>query len=88
METAAVARRGAIPEFADDGDAEHDFLRGAIQAISTGWLTRERREERSGEQAVSLARNAYSSTVIGFSVPLRGGWNPQAEAYRNNLIRR
>ena len=32
-----------------------------------------------------FSTNAYSSTVIGFSVPVRGGWSVQAEASRNNL---
>ena len=32
-----------------------------------------------------FSTNSYSSTVVGVSAPLRGGWQMQFEAFRNNL---
>ena len=62
------------------------FIRGAIQA-NLKWLSAYADFEK-GDDLVSrsvFSTSAYSTTVIGVSVPLKGGWNLQAEAFRNNL---
>jgi hypothetical protein len=62
------------------------FFRGAIQANLRRFSAYANFEK--GNDLVNrsvFSTNAYSSTVIGFSAPLFGGWNLQAEAFRNNL---
>ena len=62
------------------------FFRGSIQA-NLGRLSAYANFEK-GNDLVNrsvFSTNAYTSTVIGFNTPLFGGWNLQAEGFRNNL---
>jgi hypothetical protein len=62
------------------------FFRGSIQANVKRFSIYANFEK--GNDLVNrsvFTTNAYTSTVIGFNMPLRGGWNLQVEAFRNNL---
>jgi hypothetical protein len=62
------------------------YLRGAVQT-NLKWISAYVNFEKGNDlvnQSV-FSTSAYSDTVIGFNIPLRRGWNLQAEASRNNL---
>ena len=62
------------------------FFRGSIQANLrrlSAYANFEKGNDLVNRSVFST--NAYTSTVIGFSAPLFGGWTLQAEAFRNNL---
>ncbi len=72
----------------DDGAASRNslFVRGTLQA-NLGRFTAYANIESGNDLANStvFATNTYSTTMVGLSTPLAGGWNLHAEAFRSRL---
>jgi hypothetical protein len=62
------------------------FVRGAAQ-INLKWISAYANFEKGNDLAnrTVFSTNAYSTTVIGFTMPLVKGWNLQTEAFRTTL---
>ena len=62
------------------------FVRGAVQ-VNLKWISAYANFEKGNDLANRsvFSTDAYSSTVIGFTMPLRKGWNLQTEAFRTSL---